>query len=405
MRRKTAILLALAVVVSTFGAQAYVTDTGPSPVKSAQAQQHASVPDPVSPNDAHANQARDRATALQDQMRAQNVQEQTRFRQRFVSKAERLEESAKTGEDGWDGTVAARGAAVNARVAIAHQEAKQGDLTESEIRREAKQLRNELDSFERRTSYRAESTTRAVVLVGEIETSLTSAEGWLDQIDSVLARDDISKAKRLAYAAGALEGARGNLEDARLLHEQYRSETQSGTSQKAAIEERYETIHESVQSQLESVSYAEDAYATAMVEKARGHFDRAETRYEDDYKAAALLDLLHAQQYLAAAEATSGVDAPEQVTDPASEEQIYDAKQNAVESLNATVEGTDNGVVLLLLGHAERQIVGGNEDLEWTLEHPDKEAQQKAYARYVAAKSLADNAEDTATLLEASGDN
>lgn len=405
MRRKTAILLAIALVASTLGAQAYVNGSGVSPAESAQAQQHASVPDPVSPNDAHAERAHERTANLYEQMHAQDVREQSRFRQRFVSKADRLREAAKAADGGWDETIAARGAAVDARVAIAYHEATQGDLTESEIRREAEQLRSELDSFEKRTAYRADSTTRAVILVGEIETSLTSATGWLDQIDSILARDDLSKNQRLAYAAGALEGAQGNLNDAHLLHEQYRTEFQSGTNQEAAIEDRYVTIHESVQSQLESASYSEDSYATAMMRKASGHLDRAETRYENGYEAAALLDLLHAQQYLTAAEATAEVDAPAQASEPASEEAIYAAKHAAVESLNATVESTDNGVVLLLLGHAERQVVGGNEDVEWMLEYPDAEAQQKAYARYVVAQSLAENAEDTASLLEASDEN
>ena len=183
---------------------------------------------------------------------------------------------------------------------------------------------------------------------------------------------------------------------------------QDGTSQETTLEDRYAAVHGSVQNQIESASYSEAVYASDMNQMAHGHLDRAEARYGNGYKAAALLDLLRAQQFVNAAEATADVTAPEHVyssgnkTGHASKQDVYDAKKAAVENLNNTLNGTNNGVVLLLLGNADRQIVGGDEDLRWVLEHSDAQAQQKAYARYIVARSLADTATDTAELIEES---
>jgi len=408
MKRTITLLLIATVVVSTFGTQAFANSGGPSPLEEARDHPHPSVSAPTSPSDSHGSQAQDRAEKLTRQMRAQKVRNQSRFRGRFVGKANRFRQAAQEAEPGWEKTIAHRSVGINTRVAIAYQEGKQQQLTEREIRREANRLRNELESSKKRTTYRANSPTQAVVLVGEIERSLTSAEGWIDQVSEILNRDDLSKSQRLAYAAGALEGARGNLNDARLLHQQYRSELQDGKNQETTLEDRYAAVHGSVKNQIESASYSENVHASDMNQKADGYLDQAETRYGNGYKAAALLDLLRAQQFVKAAEVTADVTASEHVKSSgnnvghASKQDVYDAKKAAVENLNTTLDGTDNGIVLLLLRNAERQIVGGDEDLRWVLEHPDAQAQQKAYARYIVAHSLADTATDTAESLEES---
>lgn len=406
MKRTIAILLAVIVVASTLGAQAHVND-GLWETEAIHEQPHASVPSATSPSSDHVSQASERAESLVDQMPAQASERQAQqaadrsdFQTRFATKTNELQQAATRAETGWDRTVVHRSIALNARVAVAHQEAKQGDLTENDVRQQTEELRSQIDSFEKRTSYRADSPTEAVVLVGEIETSLTSAEGWLEQIPEILERDDLSEEERIAYAAGSLEAARGNLEDARLLHTQYRTELQSGTDQEAALEDRYDAIRSSVQERIDATSYSEDAYGQKMAEKAEHYLDRAETRYEAGYKAAALRDVLRAELFLNGAEATANVEKPNSDVEPAEIEAVSAEKDEAVQSLNTTLENTDNGVVLMLLQHSERQLVGGNEDAEWVLEHPDAEAQQQAYARYVVAGALADSAEDTADLLE-----
>lgn len=399
MKRKIAILLTLSLVVSALGAHA-VANQSPSTAETTAQSPHASVPSATQPSDEHVGQASERAQNLVDGAPAQAAAEESRTQHKFVTKVTKLQQSAKRSEAAWDQLVVKRSIALNARGATAYQEAKQGDLTEQEIRKEVERLRNEIDSFEKRTSYRASSPTRAVVLVGEIEASLTSAEGWLEQSTSVLERDDLSKDERLAYAASALEGARGNLNDAQLLHKKYRTELRSGADQETALEERYAAIHESVQSEIDAASYSEDVYANEMVEKADHYLQRAEERYESGYKAAALRDALRAELFLNAADATADVKAPTSEVEPAAMEDVQAAKADAVTSLNATLDSTDDGVVLLLLQHSERQIVGGNQDVEWVAEHPDDEAQQTAYARYVVAETLADAAPDVADQLE-----
>lgn len=401
MKRIITVLLIVTVVASTLGTHVYAANQSRSPLEIAHDYPSPDVPDPVAPNDSHIAHAQGRANDLYSQMQAQEVKNRNQARGRLVSKATKFRKVVRNPEvSGWSKSIAQRSVAINSRSAIAYQNAREGNLTEKEIRREASKIRKKVVNYKKQISYHGNSISDTVVINGEIEISLISAERWLDQVPEILNREELTKPKRLAYAAGALEGAEGNLNDAQLLHQQYRKELHGAPEQKVILENRYVTIHQSVQENVESLSYSEDLYASDMLQKARAYLHRAEVHQHDGYTAAAIINLLHAQQYVIAAEATSNVAAPGSVSGQVSEQDVYNAKVKAVKILNSTLERTNDKIVLSLLDHAERNMVGGDEDVAWVLEYPDKKAQQQAYARYIVARSLAESAKNTAALLQ-----
>lgn len=386
MMKRTFLIPILAVLLVSSLA---VSGTSPTTLEKTQAVEKPSVQNPVQPSQSLVSQASQHAASMRNDVPAHA---NGMFASRLGTSSERADKVSNR----WSKLVMHRSVAVQSRAAKARMAARNGELTAADIRKQASQQRARLDRLKKQTSYQCGSVNQCVVVLGEVETSLSSAQSWLDQIPAILNRTQFNESKRLAYAAGALEAASGNLDDAESLRATYRTDL-NGQPVESELDTQYQSLHDTVRQRIASSSYGNDVYANELVRKAEGRLDRAEERYENGLKAAALRDLLVAYQFLEATDEGETIQSPELGQSNVTDEELLTAKRDAVDALNASLDGASE-LERVLLKEALVQINGGDEKVSWIQEAPDAQARQQAFAHYVVAQSFVESADDATEL-------
>lgn len=202
--------------------------------------------------------------------------------------------------------VAYRSASAHGKGATARNRGESGDLDVSTVVERATSVRTDVRSIRDQIAYTGERLDQTVAAAAQVEKSLVSAQTWIQSAQEAREVDHLSGAESAKYGAAAAEFARGNLEDAKNYQAVADGLDSAGRDFESELEARYETLAARVPDEMPDV--ATDDHVEYAVRNVRGYRERAATRREDGFLAAAVLDLLYADAYAAAADRITGLD-------------------------------------------------------------------------------------------------
>ncbi|WP_202319594.1 hypothetical protein [Archaeoglobus neptunius] len=286
---------------------------------------------------------------------------------------------AKTGTS-WDSLINARKSAVDARMILAYGEVKRGELTKDRILKERAILDKKLKEIESSTSYHC-SDLSGCIPYSEVEESIYSAIKWLDQIDQLEPIFKTSKERALIYAAGSIEAAEGNLDDAEYLLKQI-SRTEKRLDGSRYIDSVYRKLSKNVELEIQKCSDINGTFAEQTCKEAVGYYERGVEKFKLGLKASSIVDVIAAKALLGC------VDDMLKIPDPwnssaVDSKSIYGAKLSAVSSVNRA----SSKIAAMV---AEEDIKAGDKLVKRIIETGRSgEAANLAYALYLRAAGVA----------------
>lgn len=321
--------------------------------------------------------------------------------QGFLNSAAERVETSKSGENPWAALEYAREASVDAMTAIAYGQAKEGKLSETDVLDQIPEWEMEIQLLKTKLNYKGENLQDALITIVEVERSLDSAESWLKQVPEMLSFSDTPREWRIAYAMGGLEAVRGNLEDAEFLLD---SVQKDGTDQEGAITGAYEKFYGETTLGVDGRAYPKESFANLTLDETKGFIERAESRFNNGYKASATTDIMYAFVSLRSLDILSDVPDPWYSNSTITAEDIYQDKEQAVKVLNEAIENAGGDeLALYLLQSAVSQIEASDYLVKRSIDFGifgSTGSLRFAHAFYVRASSYASNVNKVTELLE-----
>lgn len=202
--------------------------------------------------------------------------------------------------------VAYRSAAAHGKGTTARKQAASGDLNASTVVNRAASLESDVTAARDTLPYTGETFEQVVAAAGQVEKSLVSARAWIRAAREARDGSHFSSVESAKYGAAAAEFARGNRDDAESYQMAADGLEGDGTDFSSKFEARYETLKTRIQD--EKTDIVSNDHVEYALRNVRGYKKRAADRREDGFLAAALLDLLYADAYAAAAERIVALD-------------------------------------------------------------------------------------------------
>jgi len=357
------------------------------------------IPSLVAINNSLSENAINRAEYLISQ--AQSTKSNDKEIQRFLQSAIKKLETSKSEKNPWKALIHAREASIEAITAIAYDQAKEGKLSEKDILNEVPKWMNKIQLLKTKLKYNGKNLRESLIITAEVERSLDSAENWLSQAQEILNSNNRPRELRIAYAMGALEAVRGNLEDAEFL---LNSVQKDGTDQEGTITEMYRKLKEETMLKLDNRTYPKESFANLTFYEAKGFIKRAETRFNNGFRASATIDIMHAVVLLESLDSLSEVPDPWYNNTTITANDIYQAKKQAVQALEETIRNANgNELSLYLLKFAEADIQMADSLVKRSVDSgrlENTESLRLAYALYLRAASYAKNVSKVIELLQ-----
>ena len=320
--------------------------------------------------------------------------------QKILNSAIENVRNSKSEENSWEALASARLASVDAMIAVAYGQAKEGKLNEKDVLDQVPGWAGKIQHLETRLTYKGMSFQDALISRAEVERSLSSADSWLEQVPGILNLDKVPREMRLAQAMGSFEAVRGNLEDAEFL---LSSVQNKGTNQEEVITDAYERFHGKATLGIDS-TVTRGSFAELTFNEAKGFIERAELRFNSGYKASATTDIMCAFITLQILDVLSEVPDPWFGEAVITVEDIYRDKEQAVRALNEAIESAGgDGIELYLLQSVRSDIETADYLIEMnmsTITYGDTEGLAFAHAFYVRALSYAGSVHKVTELLE-----
>lgn len=259
--------------------------------------------------------------------------------------------------------------------------------------------------------YRATTIPVGVYVAGETESFLLEATSSLESVDRALvgtdSTDDEAERYRLfAAAAGELSHARAALADANAVVAGQREQVFEGTpSLREPMAAAAETLLEAAETDIESSTPVPDSEPRAVREVLDELSVRPPRDVRDalasDRPATALANLRWRLQRLAAREILD----TDTLSVPESSEALVASRTATLDALQQSRSNVGNPVEQTCVRQAQFEAVRGDRDLENVVNEAGRregratEFATRAYAHYVAARTLANAAKPTATRL------
>ncbi len=357
------------------------------------------IPSFVAINNSLVENAINRAEYLISQ--AQSTKSNDKEIQRFLQSATKKLETSKSEKDPWKALINARKASIEAMTVIAYAQAKEEKLSEEDILNEVPKWMNKLQLLKAKLKHNGKNLEYSLIITAEVERSLDSAENWLNQAQEILNSNNRPKELRIAYAMGALEAVRGNLEDAELL---LNSVQKDGTDQEGIIVEMYRKLNEETMLKLGNRAYPKESFANLTFYEAKGFLKRAETRFNNGFKASATIDIMHALVLLESIDSLSEVPDPWYNNTTITADDVYQAKKQAVQALDEAIKNANgNELSLYLLKFADADIQMADSLVKRSIDSgrfENTESLRLAYALYLRAASYAKHVNKVIELLQ-----
>lgn len=247
----------------------------------------------------HLRAARNRASELDSQFDSASSNQ-------FDRQAAVSRDRADSMESAFRELVAYRSAAAHGKGAIARRQAASGDLNASTVVDRAASLENDVTAARDTLPYTGESFERVVAAAGQVEKSLVSARAWIRAAREARDVSHLSVVESAKYGAAAAEFARGNRNDA----ESYQMAADGLEGDGTDFSSKFKAHYEALQTRVveETTDVVSNDHVEYALRNVRGYKKRAADRHEDGFLAAALLDLLYADAYAAAAERIRALD-------------------------------------------------------------------------------------------------
>nr|CCE70290.1 TPA: hypothetical protein PAB0594 [Pyrococcus abyssi GE5] len=357
------------------------------------------IPNLIAMNDSLLETAVNRAEYLISQ--AQSTQLNDEEIQRLLQSALKKLEISKSEKDPWKALINAREASVEAVTVIAYAQAKKGKLSEEDVLNEIPAWASKIQLLKTKMKYNGEDLEQSIIITAEVERSLDSAENWLSQAQEILNLKNMSRALRIAYAMGALEAVRGNLEDAEFL---LSSVQKDGIDQEEVFVRIYKRLSKEASSRLDDKAYPKESFANLTLHAAEEFIKRAESRFNRGFKALAIIDIMHALVLLESLDALSEVPDPWYTNATITANDVYQAKKQAVQALNEAIKNANgNELSLYLLKFADSDIKTADSLVKRSIDSgrfKNTESLRLAYALYIRATSYAKNVNKVIELLQ-----
>ncbi|MFC6954685.1 hypothetical protein [Halorubellus litoreus] len=335
---------------------------------------------PIPVTDDHLTAARDRARSVSH---IPGDQPRTRFE---VQAARGLAEGPEFDGD-FRELVAYRSAAAHARGAGARRGVLDGVVNAQNASQRASQLDNEVASTHRQVRYTGERLDAVAAEAGQVEKTLLSARTWADSADAAFDVDHLGDGERVKYAESAIAFAEGNLDDARRYLDATDTANPQATDQKAALRDLADALETDVSDALASPRDAVDDHVRYALRETRSYLDRARSRRDDGFLAAAVVDLVFATGYVRAASDLAETDfaTVDEATLDVEAELVADHYNRRAADVTGALER-----LVLRLGSLEYN--SGIEAHGTAVEMADPTEAATALRHYVATESLLDAA-------------
>jgi hypothetical protein len=318
-----------------------------------------------------------------------------------LSGAAEMVEASKSEENSWKAVIYAREASIEAMTVVAYGQAKEGKLSEKDVLGQIPGWTNEIQLLKTKLSYKGENLQDALISRARVERSLDSAESWLKQVPETLSFSDMPREFRIAQAMGDLEAARGNLGDAEFLLD---SVQKDGSDQEGTITDAYEKFYGETTPEVDSRDYPKESFANLTLYETKGFIERAESGFNNGYKASATMDIMYAFVSLQILDTLSDVPDPWYSDAPITAKDVYEDKEQAVKALNEAMESAEGDqVALYLLKSARSEIALADHMVKRSVDHgrfENNEALRIAHAYYFRASIYARNVNKVSELLE-----
>lgn len=398
--RRLTVFTALLVVGAFAGSSAVTSDSGNGPHATANVVESSAVPDVpdvVEVDDDGIQAARSQAKSMIAEASTAPVQ------QTDVVAAADAQLSESRNSEGLSALVSARTAALKANESASFAAVRAGELTERDVRHAAQVQRERLERV-RETIPRSASTLAGIVALAEAQNSLSSADGFLEQVPDILSLEEADKETRIGDAMAAVQAARTNIDDAEILHRSNRDKTQaqSGELNATAV---FSNLHKAVASGVESATAGEPAASTHVADNAESYLRGAERDFDDGYRAAALVNLLKAKALLSATDELQSTPHPSAETNQSVPyATAIDARESALRSLTESLNNSARDPeALVLLQVAEDKIRAG--DFHTGIAEgagPSTEGQDntRPYVMYTTAESIVEFVESANATLK-----
>jgi hypothetical protein len=321
--------------------------------------------------------------------------------QGLLNRAIEKVEASKSEENSWEALEYAREASVEAMMAIAYSQAEEGKLSEKDVLDQVPGWAKEIQLLKTKLNYKGKNLQDALIISAEIERSLDSAESWLKQAPEVLSFNEMQREVRIAHAMGGLEAVRGNLEDAEFL---LNSVQKDGTDQEGAITDAYEKFYGETTLGVDGRVYPKESFANLNLDETKGFIERAESRFNNGYKAVASTDIMYAFVVLQSIDNLSEVPDPWYSNATITAKDVYRDKEQAVKALNEAIENAEGDqLALYLLQSARSEIEVADYLVKRSIDlgrFENTESLRLAHACYVRASSYSSNINKITELLE-----
>jgi len=321
--------------------------------------------------------------------------------QGLLNRAIEKVEASKSEENSWEALEYAREASVEAMMAIAYSQAEEGKLSEKDVLDQVPGWAKEIQLLKTKLNYKGKNLQDALIISAEIERSLDSAESWLKQAPEILSFNEMQREVRIAHAMGGLEAVRGNLEDAEFL---LNSVQKDGTDQEGAITDAYEKFYGETTLGVDGRVYPKESFANLNLDETKGFIERAESRFNNGYKAVASTDIMYAFVVLQSIDNLSEVPDPWCSNATITAKDVYQDKEQAVKALNEAIENAEGDqLALYLLQSARSEIEVADYLVKRSIDlgrFENTESLRLAHACYVRASSYSSNINKITELLE-----
>ena len=333
---------------------------------------------------------------------AQSTQSNDKEIQRLLQSAIKKLDTSKSEKDSWKALINAREASVEAMTVMAYVQAKEGKLSKKDVLNEVPTWASKIKLLKTKLKYNGKNLEQSLIITAEVERSLDSAENWLSQVQEILNSNNRPEELRIAYAMGALEAARGNLEDAESL---LNSVQKDGINQEEIVIGMYKRLNKEVMARVNSRIYPKESFANLTAYEAKGFIKRAESRFNNGFKASATIDIIHAFVLLESLDTLSKVPDPWYTNTTITATDVYQAKKQAVQALNEAIRNTNGSELSLsLLKFADADIQMADSLVKRSIDSgrfENTESLRLAYALYIRAASYARNVNKVIELLQA----
>lgn len=280
----------------------------------------------------------------------------------LLSTSKRGLNESKNQSNVWAGLTRAHYASVYAKTALAYVQMKLGKMNESVINSEKLNLENKLvklkNEFDLLTYGKIDNIQelkQCIANVAFIEYRFSSVESALNASFQDVDRPE---SLRVAYIAGALEGANGALEEIEILMKS--SSLLNDSRCRINIDSAYDRFYSMIKNDSRfSRNYNNVSLGNLTLTEARNYFNRAVRNAKNGYKAAAFMDLFISYVLLNALDEVYVLPDPWYSNVKVSAKDVFIAKRNVAQALEEIINNAKVSHLMLrmLLDYAYADVL------------------------------------------------